>query len=215
MDELTALESRETSRLVALSDGVVAIAITLLVIDITVPRAPADASSAVLAASVLAQWDEFLGFVLSFFVIGLYWVMHRRVFTYIETQNRTVVWLNLVFLLLVAFLPYATSLFSTYPTQFGVSFYAAVMAATGYSLAVLWLYAAREELVHSGIYSRALQIQIARYFITPTFFVFSIVLAVWSPLLAIGSWLFLFPINGAFEARISSVLPEAESRTAT
>src|SRR6056297_2190011 len=89
------------------------------------------------------------------------------------------------------------------------------MAATGYSLAVLWLYAAREELVHSGIYSRALQIQIARYFITPTFFVFSIVLAVWSPLLAIGSWLFLFPINGAFEARISSVLPEAESRTAT
>jgi uncharacterized membrane protein len=172
-----------------------------LAIDIGVPRVPTDAPPAVLAAAVLDQWPEFAGFALSFLVIGLYWVMHRRVFTHIESQDRRVVWLNLLFLLLVAFLPYATALFSTYPTRFGVGFYSSVMAATGYTLAALWLYAVRTELVHDGLRSRGLQLELFRHVVTPTLFLCSIPIASWSPLLAIASWLLLVPINGVFEVR--------------
>ncbi|MFB6180186.1 MAG: TMEM175 family protein [Halorientalis sp.] len=202
MDDLTARETAETARLLALSDGVIAIAITLLALEISVPTVPADASPAVLTAQVLAQWEDFLGFALSFLVIGLYWVMHRRVFTHIETQTRGLVWLNLLFLLFVAFLPYATALFSAYPTRFGIAFYAAVLALTGYSLALLWLYATHEELVHTDLSTRARRLQLARYVVTPTVFVLSIPLSYWSPLAAIASWGLVLPINGAFETRL-------------
>lgn len=79
-------ESEETDRLLALSDGVVAIAITLLVLEIAVPEVPPEAPSPVVGDLVFAQWQEFVGYALSFLVIGLYWTLHRRVFV---TSNDT------------------------------------------------------------------------------------------------------------------------------
>ncbi|SIS10077.1 TMEM175 family protein [Natronorubrum thiooxidans] len=112
-------ESEETDRLIALSDGVIAIAITLLVLEISVPTVPAGSTTAVVPDLTAEQWPEFVGYVLSFLVIGLYWTLHRRVFVYVEGHDRSVVWLNLMFLLLVAFVPYATSVFVAYPTGVG------------------------------------------------------------------------------------------------
>ena len=124
-EELYQPESEETDRLVALSDGVIAIAIaiTLLVLEITIPEVPSGNATAALPRLILEQWPDFLAYVLSFLVIGLYWSLHRRTFIYISQHDRGLVWLNLVFLL-VAFIPYGTSLFSRYPSRFGMIFYA-------------------------------------------------------------------------------------------
>jgi uncharacterized membrane protein len=195
-------ESAETNRLLALSDGVIAIVITLLVLEITVPTVPAGSSPSALPGLVLDQWHEFVGFVLSFLVIGQYWILHRRVFIYIEKHGRGIVYLNLCFLLAVALVPYATSLFATYPDRFGVAFLAGMLALTGFSLAVLWLYASRRDLIAEGLTSTIVAIQAARFLASPLVFVGSMIVALAvDPLLAMATWLLLLPVNGVLQSR--------------
>ena len=195
-------ESEETDRLLALSDGVIAIAITLLVLEISVPELPPGTTSDAIQAVVFDQWNEFVGYTLSFLVIGLYWTLHRRVFVHIEEHNRGVLWLNLLFLLFVAFVPYGTSVFSTYPNRFGISFLAAVLALTGLSLALLWMYASKNRLIEEGLTSRVVTIQATRFLVSPFVFLLSIVVATVDPGWAVLTWLLLVPINAALNSRL-------------
>ena len=203
-------ESEETDRLVALSDGVIAIAITLLVLEIMMPEVHAGQSTAALPRLILDQWPDFFAYGLSFLVIGLYWSLHRRTFIHISEHDHGLVWLNLLFLLMIAFIPYGTSLFSRYPGRFGVMFYAGVLALTGLSLAVLWAYASRQDLLEAGLESRPVLLQGARFLVSPVVFVLSIGVAVVDPMLAILSWFLLVPLNAVFQSRIVRSLEEPE-----
>lgn len=199
-------ESDETDRLLALSDGVIAIAITLLVLEITVPEMPVGSPISVLPDLFLDQWHEFFGFVLSFLVIASYWVNHRRIFVHIEKHDRGVVWLNLLFLLMVAFVPFASSVFATYPGQFGIMLLSGTLALTGFTLALLWSYASWKQLVEEGLTSRAVEIQAARYLASPFVFLLSIIVAAFDPGFGILAWLLLIPINAALESRLAANL---------
>ncbi|MFB6130933.1 MAG: TMEM175 family protein [Salinigranum sp.] len=201
-------EARETDRLKAFSDGVIAIVITLLVLEISVPVVPPGSPSGTLPGLVAEQWHELFGFAFSFLIIGLYWMLHRRVFLYIDRHDRTILWLNLVFLLFVAFVPYAVSMFTTYPTFFGVAFYAGVQVLAGLSLAALWAYSARTSLFKDGLPTRVARVQGARFLATPFVFLLSIAVAALDPTLAILSWFVLLPVNAGFEARLKSDLGE-------
>ncbi|WP_254764619.1 TMEM175 family protein [Natrinema marinum] len=202
-------ESEETDRLITLSDGVIAIAITLLVLEISVPTVPDGTTAAVVPDLVAEQWPEFVGYALSFLVIGLYWTLHRRVFAHVERHDRGVLWLNLLFLLLVAFVPYATSVFVAYPNGFGIAFYAGVLALTGFSLALLWGHVSRKRLLEAGLTSRTVEIQAARFLISPIVLVGSAALAQFDPTLAVLSWASLIPINAVFESRLVASIEES------
>jgi len=93
----------------AFSDGVFAIAITLLVLEITVPR-----EGVALLPALRAQWPEFLGYYISFAFIGGIWITHSGVTKYMRRGDSVVYTLNLVLLLLVGLLPFATSLMVTH-----------------------------------------------------------------------------------------------------
>jgi len=205
-------EAEETDRLVALSDGVVAIAITLLVLDFSVPEVPPGTPSATVERLVFDQWDEFVGYALGFLVIGLYWTLHRRIFVHIEAHDRGVVWLNLVFLLFVAFVPFGTSVFSAHPNRFGVSFIAGVLALTGLTLAFLWVYASRRQLLEAGLASRAVRIQAARFLVSPLVFAASIGVAALDSAWGIATWTLLIPINAALNSQLVESV-ETASRT--
>ncbi|MFC7229321.1 TMEM175 family protein [Salinirubellus salinus] len=206
-------ESSETDRMLALSDGVIAIAITLLVLEITVPEIPAGSPLSVLPDLVFAQWHEFFGFVLSFLVIGSYWVNHRRIFIHIERHDAGIVWLNLLFLLMVAFIPFASSVFATYPDQFGIMFLSGTLTLTGLTLALLWSYASRRELLEEGLGSRAVEIQAARFLASPFVFVLSILVTAFDPGLGILTWLLLIPINGVLQSRLAENLEESDGES--
>jgi uncharacterized membrane protein len=208
-------EAGETERLITFSDGVFAIAITLLVLDISVPTVPPGESTAVLPTLVVEQWHELFGYVFSFLVIGSYWVLHRRVFVYIDRHDRRLIWLNLLFLLFVAFLPYATALFTAYPDRFGVMFYAGTQAVTGTLLAGLWFYASRKRLVQEGISTRALAIQTARFFVLPAVFLLSMGIAFVNPLAAILCWLLVVPLTALFESRLVRYLEAEKEQSVT
>ena len=99
-----------TGRLEALSDGVFAIAITLLVLDIAVP---AHASKDLLGA-VTHQWPSYLAYAVSFSTIGALWLGHNAITEYLDRADAVFVRLNLLLLLVVAFLPFPTRLFADY-----------------------------------------------------------------------------------------------------
>ena len=102
-------------RLLFFSDAVMAIAITLLVIDLRVPEMPREASIAGLGPALLRLWPNYLGYLLSFYVIGNYWLSHHRLFRPVRRYDDRLALLNLLFLFFVALLPFSTRIIGLYP----------------------------------------------------------------------------------------------------
>lgn len=97
-------------RLEALIDGVFAVALTLLVLDIRLPNDLPAASDTVLAAQLFALERHFVIYIVSFIVIGMYWTNHHIQFHFVARTNRRLIWLNLAYLLIISFLPFCTDL---------------------------------------------------------------------------------------------------------
>ncbi|MGE5374173.1 MAG: TMEM175 family protein [Bacteroidota bacterium] len=100
-------------RLEAFSDGVFAIVITLLILDIRIPAVPPMA----LGAALINLLPQILTYILSFFIVGLYWHLHHQVSAQIKMIDEAFIWLNLVWLLFVSMLPFPTALLGRYPLQ--------------------------------------------------------------------------------------------------
>ena len=105
---------RDRDRIVNLSDGVFAIAITLLVLDIRAPDIPQNMVSSQLPGALLSLWPKYLSYVLSFVGISAFWLIHHSIFRPIRSYDRILLYLNLLFLMVVAFLPFPTSLLGEY-----------------------------------------------------------------------------------------------------
>jgi uncharacterized membrane protein len=137
-----------TGRLEAFSDGVFAIAITLLVLDIAVPL---NAENDLLGA-VAGLWPAYLAYVVSFATIGAVWLGHNAITDYLDQTDTTFVRLNLLLLLFVAFLPFPTRLFAGYigednPERVAATIYGITLLLTLTLLWALWRYALRGKLV--------------------------------------------------------------------
>jgi len=105
----------EKSRLEAFSDGVFAIVITLLVLDIRFP----EVDYAQFSATLVSLPPRILAYVMSFIIIGLYWVIHHRSMHGIRKTDWGFLWLNILLLLCISFIPFPTSLLGRYPYQAG------------------------------------------------------------------------------------------------
>jgi uncharacterized membrane protein len=119
----------EFSRVLSFSDGLFAIAATLLVVGITVPVIKEDPNSVgTLADALNDQSEEFVSFAISFAVISRYWVAHHQLFSLLSAFDRGFVGLNLVYLGFIAFVPFPTALLGEYfDNPLAVSVYAAVV----------------------------------------------------------------------------------------
>ena len=95
-------------RLTALADGVFAIAMTLLVLELAVPVVTAEDES--LGELLLEMWPEFLMYALGFLVLGVYWIIHHMIFDSVERYDTTLAWLNIVYLMFAALIPFVTAL---------------------------------------------------------------------------------------------------------
>jgi uncharacterized membrane protein len=135
-------------RLMAFSDGVVAIAITLLVLNVPVPDiAHADAMSR-LPAALLATGPRLLTFALSFFLVGFYWIRHHQLFSQLVDVDVWLLWLNLVLLFLVCLLPFSSGVVGRYfDTVVAAEVYAVNLAGIALAFTALNVYATRGRLV--------------------------------------------------------------------
>ena len=104
------LRGFEKNRMEALIDGIFAVALTLLVLDIKLPEGVTYSSNQDLWNHLVQLERHFAIYAISFVVIGIYWVAHHVQFHYVRYTDRRLIWINMIFLLLISFLPFATDL---------------------------------------------------------------------------------------------------------
>jgi uncharacterized membrane protein len=141
-------ESLRTARLEAFSDGVFAIAITLLVLDLTVP--PATASNP--GHDLLAEWPTYLAYIVSFASIGNAWITHAVITDYLVRADSIVLRLNLLLLFFVSLLPFPTHMLSNFldnpgAERVGVTVYGLNLLAMAGLTSLLWRYSVSQSLV--------------------------------------------------------------------
>src|SRR6266516_5966354 len=175
-----------TNRIEAFSDGVFAVAITLLVLNLQVPELAASVVSRELVPKLFELWPKLLIYVLSFVIVGIYWVAHHNSFHYIKRSDRTLLWLNILLMMCIVFIPFPTALLGQYPEQrVSVIIYAGTLVITGLVLQLLWWYATSGyRLVDRNIDPRLVQRATRRNLTAPLIY-----------LLAIGISLFSVPAS--------------------
>lgn len=179
-------EGKETGRLEAFSDGVFAVAITLLVLNIKVPGI--ELSSAKLLSDndlwkeLWNEWPMLVAYGISFATIGIMWLNHHRLFNHIKRTDTTLLLLNLLLLLIIVFIPVPTALLSEYlilPDQHVAAIiYSGVCLAMACSFNILWRYASyNNRLLGKNVDSRSVA-AISRQFLGgPLLYLIAFVLA--------------------------------------
>ncbi len=177
-------------RIIFFSDAVFAIAITLLALELRVPEMPINQVATQMPRELAAMTPKFISFILSFLIIGSYWAAHHRDFQYIKRYDQRLIWINLLLLMFVAFLPFPTAMLGNYPAQqFTVTLYAACLALMGFVRAWLWWYASKNyRLIDRELDPRRIARLNRRGLIVPLIFLLSIVVAMSNPLVAMWSW---------------------------
>lgn len=162
-------------RAAAFSDAVFAIAMTLLVLELRVPEVgPQD-----LAPALSAMAPAYLTFVLSFVVVGAVWMSHHRKFRSLAVVDQTLLRLNLVMLLFVASLPLPTAILGRYgDTVAGAVVYAGTIAAIGFTLVGIWIYAWHRTLVRPEVTVDVFRYVLVQSFPIPGTFLLSIPVAI-------------------------------------
>jgi uncharacterized membrane protein len=182
----------QLERMILFSDAVFAIAITLLVIEIKVPELHEDVTDKALLKEIGHMLPKFMGFIVSFVIIGVYWTIHHRLFGYVTRLTTKLTALNLFFLFTIVLMPFSTGIFGEYSrpstlhliTPFAV--YIFNVCLTGMANYFLWSYVSKpanqvtEGLTDPQIMKQAKQ----RALIVPIFFFCSFLLALWNPYVA-------------------------------
>src|SRR5215475_11046837 len=193
---------RRTARLEAFSDGVFAIAITLLVLDLAVPAAQHSARHLLLAIG--DEWPSYLGYVVSFATVGALWLGHNAITDYLDRADTTLLRLNLLLMLFVSLLPFPTRLLSRYVTidraeRVAVTVYGLTLLVTGTVLYVLWRYALRARLIRPD--TRDEEVTLLTHRLTPGLAGYAVLILVglFAPVVALLGYLliaffFLIPV---------------------
>ena len=166
-------------RISAITDGVIAIAITLLVLNLDVPQVTGADRGEELAERIIAMLPEFEIYLSSFAVIGFYWYAHHQIFKYIQGHDAALVWLNLAFLLTITLLPFLSELVGDYgDLELPLVLYFSVMALTALIQTAIWSYASRNHLfIDSRISGKMIRHQTLKTVLPAVAFVLGIIVS--------------------------------------
>jgi uncharacterized membrane protein len=188
---------RNRDRIINLSDGVFAIAITLLVLDIRVPNIPENMVTGELPTALLSLWPKYLGYFLSFVGISVFWSIHHSIFRPIRAYDRVLLYLNFLFLMMVAFVPFPTSLLGEYGDhQLPVAIYAATLTVGRLLLTTIHWYSTRDDrLLEEAQDPSTVRFFLIRGLMIPTIFLLSIVVSFLSVSAAIWMWFVMIAVD--------------------
>jgi uncharacterized membrane protein len=194
---------RRTARLEAFSDGVFAIAITLLVLDLAIPATKQ--SELHLLDAIGDEWHGYLGYLVSFSTIGALWLGHNAITDYLDRADSTLLRLNLLLLFFVSFIPFPTRLLTEYVAtdqaeRVAVTFYGLTLLVASALLFLLWRYALHARLVRPDAADE--EISLLTHRLNPGLggYAFFIVVGLFVPVVAVIGYLlialfFVFPVR--------------------
>jgi uncharacterized membrane protein len=145
------IANRSLERIGALSDGLFAIAMTLIVLEIRVPTIEHPATDASLANALVDLAPRFVTYLLSFLTLGIFWNGQQTQLSYIDRGNRDLAWLEILFLAVIALFPFTTSLLAeNIDLRLALGLYWLNIFLSGAVLYAIWLYAERAGIVREG-----------------------------------------------------------------
>lgn len=177
--------SSDLSRLNALSDGVISIAMTLLVFNLKVPELARDASASEVYDAVWRQVPSLISLVIAFFGIGIWWLAHKRVMRNIAKYDRKLAMLNLTFLLLVGLVPFTSALVGAFP-RYGIftAMMFMLLSALGLMVSSIWKYAERNHFVCEHVTAELSRYLVFRARTIGLVFAIAALAGVWVPIAA-------------------------------
>src|ERR1700753_2805809 len=135
-------ETVSISRLTSFSDGVFAIAVTLLVFNLKVPQIPANLVHERLPAVIFGMIPSFSTYVISFLLVAIYWTFHHRLMNLLTRIDTPFLWMNIYYLLLICFIPFPSALFGSYGHEiFSFIFYISCMILVNLASIIMVAYA--------------------------------------------------------------------------
>ena len=156
LDEYGELKHRGLDRIMGLSDGIFAFAITLMVLDLVVPVRGLGQDPSALPGLLATEWVGFLNYFLSFFIVAIWWNAHHRIFEHVTGYDGRLKALNLLVLLTVTLVPFLTKLYDNWQLSvLAPALYSLDQAAAGAFLTLLWLHVTKgRKFVAKGIDER-------------------------------------------------------------
>jgi uncharacterized membrane protein len=191
-------------RIIFSSDAVMAIAITLLAVEVQVPEIARPLAATELPRALLSMAPKLSSFVISFAIIGVYWLAHHRYYRYIVRYDTRLLLLNLLFLFFIGILPFVTNLLGAY------AYLPLANVAYALTVAALWWYASHDHrLVDEGLDPQLIRATAVRALSGPATFLLSIPFALFSTVLAQIIW-GLSPIVSILLSRLGGASEEGE-----
>jgi uncharacterized membrane protein len=172
-----------TQRIEAFSDGVFAIAITLLIIEIGVPVVTSEHG---LSYELRHLWPEYGAYVLSFVTIGIYWANHNHFFKHFVRSDHFFLMLNVFFLMAIAFVPFPTAVLGEYlddaaERKTAVAFYILGLVLPAVGWLSIWLYGQQDHLIDENLHPDYCRFLTLQYTGSVSLYVLALVIALWQP----------------------------------
>jgi uncharacterized membrane protein len=184
------------NRIEALSDGIFAIVMTLLILELHVPKLPGTAANVQVTAALFDLWPKFLSYLVAFISLGIFWVAHHIMYHAIRRADRTLLWLNIAFFMFVSLIPFSTSVLNSFPAALIASFLFGVnLALVGWLLFFQWKYVGSQpEMLTPSVtveYRAAIGF---RMLAVPLATSFTALVCFWSSGISVAIYLLLLPL---------------------
>lgn len=169
-----------THRIEALTDGVFAIAMTLLALTIGLPQINEGLSQGNLHILLLQQSHKFFNYVLSFVLLALFWIIHHQEFHFIKRTNRLHLWINIFILMFIALIPFSTTLIGDFPNDWmSEIFFGLNLFTVGVLFQINWFYSTYKcRLVEHDMDPERVRVGIRRGVVTPAIALIAMILAI-------------------------------------
>ena len=193
----------KVERVISFSDAVFAFAITLMALSIDIPDLPTHLTQSELLDKLYGLYPQFESYIISFAVIAIFWVSYHQVFNHIKGSHITMVYLNLLFLLLVTLLSLSTSLVINYGTyQIPYVIYCIIVIMTSSLLATIWWHATRDKrLVDKNLHPLFIKGVLVSLISIPIVFTISIIISFVDLQIGQYFWLIIAPLNMTIKRR--------------
>jgi len=167
------------SRIETLTDGVFAIVMTILVLEITVPQISHSETAIELPKQLLELWPVIQSYGTSFIILGFFWIAHDYQFHYVKRANRTFLWITIFYLMFIAFVPFSTSIIGEYgDQQISVIIYAVNISIIGFWEYIRWKYATKDhQLVDSDLNPTFITKMSRRFLLGPTIYLIAVAIS--------------------------------------
>jgi uncharacterized membrane protein len=184
------------NRIEALSDGIFAIVMTLLILEIHVPKLPPNAPNVEVTPALIALWPKFVSYLVTFVSLGFFWIGHHIMYHAIRRTDRILLWLNIFFFMFVSLLPFSTSVLNAFSEAFiAPLLFGANLAIIGWMLFFQWSYAnAQPDMLADFVNAEYRKTVRSRMLIVPVATTLTAVICFWSVGISLAIYLLLLPL---------------------